>query len=69
MAENVEYNRTQDDTCLKEVQDLINYYNEEKKRPVAGIAIEPIQSEGGDNHASPYFFQSLQKLAKKVKNT
>lgn len=33
--------------------------------PVAGIVVEPIQSEGGDNEASPYFFQQLQKIAKK----
>jgi hypothetical protein len=33
---------------------------------VAGIVVEPIQSEGGDNFASPYFFQNLQKIAKKV---
>ncbi|KAG8036223.1 hypothetical protein G9C98_004803, partial [Cotesia typhae] len=32
---------------------------------VAGIIIEPIQAEGGDNHASPEFFQQLQKLTKK----
>lgn len=33
--------------------------------PVAGIVVEPIQSEGGDNEASPFFFQQLQKIAKK----
>lgn len=29
--------------------------------------VEPIQSEGGDNEASPEFFQKLQKIAKKHK--
>lgn len=33
---------------------------------MAGVIIEPIQSEGGDNHASPEFFQQLQKLTKQV---
>lgn len=33
--------------------------------PVAGIIIEPIQSEGGDHEASPEFFQNLQKITKK----
>jgi 4-aminobutyrate aminotransferase/(S)-3-amino-2-methylpropionate transaminase len=33
---------------------------------VAGIVVEPIQSEGGDNHASPFFFQNLQAIAKNV---
>jgi len=34
---------------------------------VAGVVIEPIQSEGGDNHASPEFFQELQRITRKVK--
>jgi len=66
LEENVEYNAAQDESCLREVQDLINYYRDEKKKPVAGIIIEPIQSEGGDNHASAHFFQSLQKMADQV---
>jgi 4-aminobutyrate aminotransferase-like enzyme len=33
--------------------------------PVAGVIVEPIQSEGGDNHASPAFFQRLRALTKK----
>ena len=31
------------------------------------MVVEPIQSEGGDHHASPYFFQNLQKITKKHK--
>lgn len=27
--------------------------------PVAGVIVEPIQAEGGDNHATPYFFQQV----------
>jgi len=37
-----------------------------KGTDVAGVIIEPIQAEGGDNHASPYFFQQLQKICKEV---
>ena len=33
---------------------------------MAGIVIEPIQAEGGDNHASPNFFKSLRNIARKV---
>jgi 4-aminobutyrate aminotransferase/(S)-3-amino-2-methylpropionate transaminase len=33
---------------------------------VAAVMVEPIQSEGGDRHASPAFFQSVQRLAKKA---
>lgn len=38
-----------------------------KDIPVAGIVVEPIQSEGGDNEASPEFFRGLQAIAKKVR--
>lgn len=51
--------------CYPQVEELIEKW-EKKGNPVAGIVVEPIQSEGGDNHASPYFFQKLQKIAKKV---
>ena len=38
----------------------------QKGKPVAGIVIEPIQAEGGDNHASPDFFRRLRNIARKV---
>jgi len=31
-------------------------------RDVAAVAVEPIQAEGGDNHASPAFFLGLRRL-------
>jgi 4-aminobutyrate aminotransferase / (S)-3-amino-2-methylpropionate transaminase len=33
--------------------------------PIAAVIVEPIQSEGGDNHASPVFFKGLRDLTKK----
>lgn len=45
---------------------LIDEYRR-KRRDVAAVIIEPIQSEGGDNEASPEFFQLLQGICKKVK--
>lgn len=33
------------------------------------MIIEPIQAEGGDNHASPEFFQELQRITRKVKRS
>lgn len=57
-------NQAEDKRCLAEVETLIEEYKK-KEKPVAGIVIEPIQSEGGDNEASPEFFQQLQKIAKK----
>ncbi|TWW64328.1 4-aminobutyrate aminotransferase, mitochondrial, partial [Takifugu flavidus] len=46
------------------VEDLIVKWRQRGK-PVAGIVIEPIQAEGGDNHASPDFFRSLRNIARK----
>ncbi|XP_069124662.1 4-aminobutyrate aminotransferase, mitochondrial-like isoform X2 [Argopecten irradians] len=56
-------NRAEEDRCLDEVREQIHAW-EKKDCPVAGIIVEPIQSEGGDNHATPYFFQGLQDIAK-----
>lgn len=50
-----------------QVEDLIVKWRQRGK-PVAGIVIEPIQAEGGDNHASPNFFRSLRNIARKVKS-
>ncbi|XP_046425217.1 4-aminobutyrate aminotransferase, mitochondrial [Neodiprion fabricii] len=65
LEQNTRENQQEDQRCLAEVEDLIAKYDTQKKIPVAGIIIEPIQSEGGDNHASPEFFQQLQRIAKK----
>lgn len=64
LEEHKRENQAEDQKCLEIVEDLIQKYNK-KGKPVAGIVIEPIQSEGGDNEASPEFFQNLQKIAKK----
>lgn len=64
LEEHVKENQKEDDRCLAIVEDLIHEYKK-KGKDVAGIIIEPIQSEGGDNEASPEFFQKLQKLARK----
>lgn len=63
LEENRMYNQEQDKRCLSEVQDLIEQYKK-KDIPVAGVVVEPIQSEGGDNEASPEFFQQLQRICK-----
>jgi len=64
LEENIEYNKKQDDDCLKDVEEQIDFFNNEKKKHVAAIIIEPIQAEGGDNYSSAYFFQNLQRIAK-----
>uniref|UniRef100_A0A3B4YUQ6 4-aminobutyrate aminotransferase n=1 Tax=Stegastes partitus TaxID=144197 RepID=A0A3B4YUQ6_9TELE len=57
-------NAQEEARCLEEVEDLIVKWRQ-KGMPVAGIVIEPIQAEGGDNHASPDFFKQLRKIARK----
>ncbi|CAB3242147.1 unnamed protein product [Arctia plantaginis] len=54
-------NAQEDKRCLERVADIIDKY-EKKNNPVAGVIVEPIQSEGGDHEASPAFFQGLQKI-------
>ncbi len=54
-------NKKEEDNCLAEVEKIIK----SNSVPVAGMIIEPIQGEGGDNAASPEFYRSLRALAKK----
>ncbi|XP_077979924.1 4-aminobutyrate aminotransferase, mitochondrial-like [Glandiceps talaboti] len=57
----VDENRAEEARCLNEVRSLIEDYNA-RGLNVAGILTEPIQAEGGDNHASNEFFQALQRI-------
>lgn len=54
-------NKKEDERCLAIVDDILKSWS----IPVAGVLIEPIQSEGGDNHASKEFFQGLRDLTLK----
>lgn len=47
--------------CLATVEEKIEEYS--NKSPVAGIIVEPIQAEGGDNFAPPEFFHGLRDIA------
>ncbi|XP_078096520.1 4-aminobutyrate aminotransferase, mitochondrial isoform X1 [Mustelus asterias] len=64
LEEFVRENAQEEERCLEEVEDLIVKFRK-KSRNVAAIIIEPIQSEGGDNHASNDFFKKLRNIAKK----
>lgn len=55
-----EENEQEDKRCLAIVETLFKSW----PSPIAGVLIEPIQSEGGDNHASKEFMQGLQKIVK-----
>jgi len=61
LAEHASENAAEEARCLAETEDLIqNFHN-----PVAAVVVEPIQSEGGDNHASPTFFNRLREITKR----
>ena len=53
-----EENAKEEARCLQAVEIIIKSFH----NPVAAVIVEPIQSEGGDNHASPAFFQSLRAI-------
>jgi 4-aminobutyrate aminotransferase / (S)-3-amino-2-methylpropionate transaminase len=54
-------NEAEESRCLEGVKAIFEARRNEG-RPVAGLIIEPVLSEGGDLHASPNFFRSLQKI-------
>jgi 4-aminobutyrate aminotransferase/(S)-3-amino-2-methylpropionate transaminase len=62
LEEHVQENAAEEKRCLEEVERLIKEYH----NPVAAVMVEPIQSEGGDNHASPAFFQGLRDITKRT---
>lgn len=61
LEDHVEANRQVDEQCLAEVRSLITE-GRQKGCPVAGLIVEPIQGEGGDNHGSAEFFRGLRKI-------
>lgn len=54
-------NAAEEQRCLDETERLIKEWH----APPAAIVVEPVQSEGGDNHATPSFFRGLRALTKK----
>ncbi|CEI68460.1 4-aminobutyrate aminotransferase [Fusarium venenatum] len=61
LEENVEENKKIEQASLDEVEHLIKSWH----HPPCAVVVEPVQSEGGDNHASPDFFRKLRNLTKK----
>jgi 4-aminobutyrate aminotransferase / (S)-3-amino-2-methylpropionate transaminase len=60
LADHVHENAAEEQRCLAEVERL---FSTDPK--CAGLVVEPVQAEGGDNHASPAFFQGLRSITKK----
>jgi 4-aminobutyrate aminotransferase/(S)-3-amino-2-methylpropionate transaminase len=61
LEENIEYNKRVEQESLEDVERLLTTHH----LPPCAVVVEPIQSEGGDNHASPAFFRGLRELTKK----
>jgi len=61
LDEHAAENAAEEARCLAETERLIKEWH----NPPAAVVVEPIQSEGGDNHASPAFFQGLREITKK----
>lgn len=61
LEENAAHNAQVEAESLAEVEQLLTTYH----LPPCAVVVEPIQSEGGDNHASPAFFRGLREITKK----
>ncbi|TGJ82001.1 hypothetical protein E0Z10_g6763 [Xylaria hypoxylon] len=61
LEEHAEENAQEEANSLAEVELLIQNYH----IPPCAVVVEPIQSEGGDNHASPAFFRGLREITKR----
>jgi len=60
-------NRAEEERCLNVVEDILvkSVKRSEFYGPVAAVLVEPVQAEGGDRHATPFFFQGLRRLTQK----
>lgn len=61
LEEHAAENAKEEQRCLEEAERIIKEFH----NPVAAIVVEPIQSEGGDNHASPNFFRGLREITQR----
>ena len=61
LVEHASENAAEEARCLAETEDLIKNFH----HPVAAVVVEPVQSEGGDNHASPTFFKGLREITRR----
>lgn len=49
-------NQQAEESCLHKTKCIM------KENNVVAMIVEPVQAEGGDNHASPHFFRSLRQM-------
>eukprot|EP00756_Hemistasia_phaeocysticola_P036429 Hpha_TRINITY_DN16641_c2_g7::TRINITY_DN16641_c2_g7_i1::g.178384::m.178384/K13524/ABAT; 4-aminobutyrate aminotransferase / (S)-3-amino-2-methylpropionate transaminase len=65
LEENVEANRAEEERCIAALEEIIKA-QKAVSRDIAAVIVEPIQAEGGDNHATPHFFQRVREVTKKA---
>ncbi|KAI9323293.1 4-aminobutyrate aminotransferase [Dichotomocladium elegans] len=61
LHEHEAHNRQVEQQSLKQVEEII----QNRGKSIAAVVVEPIQSEGGDNHASPEYFRELQAICQR----
>lgn len=61
LDQHVAENAKEEARCLALAEEAI--VQSQNRNPVAAVVVEPIQAEGGDNHASADFFRQLRKIA------
>ncbi|KAA8909717.1 hypothetical protein TRICI_004366 [Trichomonascus ciferrii] len=61
LEDNVEANKAEEARCLYEFENVLKTWH----TPIAAIIVEPIQAEGGDNHASAEFFRGVREITKR----
>ncbi|KAJ1646561.1 hypothetical protein J3B02_002696 [Coemansia erecta] len=57
-----EDNAQEEQRCLQETERILRT----NAVPVAAVIVEPVQSEGGDRHASSEFFRGLRRITKEM---
>jgi 4-aminobutyrate aminotransferase/(S)-3-amino-2-methylpropionate transaminase len=62
LEDHVRENAEEEARCLAETEHIITTFH----APPAAVVVEPVQSEGGDNHASASFFRGLRDLTKRL---
>ncbi|KAL5115797.1 4-aminobutyrate transaminase [Pleosporales sp. CAS-2024a] len=63
LSEHVRENAAEEARCLAATEELLTTFH----APPVAVVVEPVQSEGGDNHASASFFRGLRDLTKRHK--
>ncbi|KAI1001767.1 4-aminobutyrate aminotransferase [Podosphaera aphanis] len=61
LEDHISENKEAEAKAIAEVENIIT----NNHSPPCAVVVEPIQAEGGDNHASPDFFRALRAVTKK----